>query len=101
LFGRGYLAILCPSNVVTETLHHLVRLCSLILIRLDESIFEVVSAFNRKKTEGDERYWSEASAAVAILYPGLVLALKALKESKFQPLCVSCLLFYSDYEPHS
>lgn len=103
LFGRGYLAILCPSNVVkeTETSPHLIRLCGLILTRLHESISEVISAFNRKKAEGDGRYWSEVSAGIAILYPGLVYALKGLKESTFQPLCVSFLLFYSDCESHS
>jgi len=85
----------------TETFLDRIRFFGLILTRLDESISEVVGSFNREKVPGDERYWSEVSAAIAILYPGLICAQKVLKDSTFKPLCVSYLLLCLYCESHN
>lgn len=93
LFGRGYLCILFAYNVMerVETLPSTIRLLSLVLTRLDESISEVVNGFNKERLPDDERYWAEVSASLAILYPGLLNAREGLKCLAIKPICVSFL----------
>jgi hypothetical protein len=93
-FGRGYLAILLPCNIVqeVESSSNSILLFNLIVTRLDESITEVVDGFNKDKEPGDERYWSELSASLAILYFGLLEAQEGLKNHTIRPICVSYFL---------
>ncbi|KAH8794864.1 hypothetical protein BGZ57DRAFT_867744 [Hyaloscypha finlandica] len=88
-FGRGYLAILLPCNVVqeAESSSNSILLFNLIVTRLDESITEIVDGFNKDKEPGDERYWSELSASLAILYFGLLEAQEGLKNHSIRRFC--------------
>jgi hypothetical protein len=98
LFGRGYLSILFPSNVLNEADTFVDNFCllNIILIRLHESIHEVVSSFSKEKVPGDERYWLEVSASCGILYFGLLHAQERIKDGSIQPFCVS----YFKFLPH-
>jgi len=93
-FGRGYLAILLPCNVVQEgeSSSNSILLFNLVVTRLDESISEIVDGFNKDKELGDERYWSELSASLAIIYFGLLEAQGGLKNHTIRPICVSYFL---------
>jgi hypothetical protein len=96
LFGRGYLSILFPSKVVNEaeTFTDRLRLLNISLERLDESITKVVDGFNKKVPDND-RYWSEVSASLAILYFGLQHAQEGLKDCSIKPIWVGYFIFYT------
>ncbi|KAE9363766.1 hypothetical protein N431DRAFT_564359 [Stipitochalara longipes BDJ] len=88
LFGRAYLTLLFPSNVTEEAgcFSARIHLFDLFLTRLDESVAEVVRGFNQD-VQGDRRYWSEASSALAILHHGLLFTQKGLESHSIKPLC--------------
>ncbi|PMD47650.1 hypothetical protein L207DRAFT_628262 [Hyaloscypha variabilis F] len=87
--GRGYLALLFPCHVVQEaqSFTNSIRLFNLIFTRLDEIISEVVNGFKKEKELGDERYWSELSVSLAILYFGLLHAQGGFKDHPDRPIC--------------
>jgi hypothetical protein len=67
-----------------------VRLFNIFVARVEESISKVVDGFNN--VQGDERYWSEAASALAILYYGLINVQKGLENHTIRPICVSYFL---------
>ena len=95
-FGRGYLAILLPCSVAQEakSSYNGIHLFNLAVTRLDESISNIMNGFKKEKEFGDESYWSELSASLAILYFGLLEALEGLKSHNIRPICVSYFLGY-------
>jgi hypothetical protein len=91
LLGRGYLSLLFPSSVTDNAETSLDDLClfNLLLTSLEKSIFEVENGFNKAKVQNDERYWTELSAALAILSFGLLHAQEGLNNHTIMPSCVS------------
>jgi hypothetical protein len=91
LSARGYLSILLPCNVVqeAESSYNGIHLFNLVVTQLDEIISDIVNGFNKGKELGDERYWSELSASVAIIYFGLLEVQERCKSHIIQPICVS------------
>ncbi|KAN0104754.1 hypothetical protein V8E51_010499 [Hyaloscypha variabilis] len=87
--GRGYLAFLFPCNVVQEaqSFTNGIRLFNLLFTRLDEIISEVVNGFKKEKELGDEKYWTELSVSLAILYFGLLHAQEGFKDHPDRPIC--------------
>lgn len=92
LFGVRYLAALFSCDVMQEAerCSDGVRLFNIFVARVEESISKVVDGFNN--VQGDERYWSEAASALAILYYGLINVQKGLENHTIRPICVSYFL---------
>ena len=91
LLGRGYLSLLFPSSATdnAEIFPDDIYLFNLLLTSLDKSIFEVENGFNKAKVLKDERYWTELSAALAIISFGLLHAQEGLNNHTIMPSCVS------------
>jgi hypothetical protein len=91
LLGRGYLSLLFPSSVTDNAETSLYDLClfNLLLTSLDKSIFEVENGFNKVKVLNDERYWTELSAALAIISFGLLHAQEGLNNHTIMPSWVN------------
>jgi hypothetical protein len=91
LLGRGYLSLLFPSSVTDNAETSLDDIClfTLLLTWLDKIIFEVENGFNKAKVLNDERYWTELSAALAIIFFGLLHAQEGLNNHTSVPIYVS------------
>ncbi len=96
LYGRVYLMFLSPCHVMKGegSFSNRMQLINFVLTRASESISEVVNGFNKEHVHHDQRYWSEAAIALAILYYGLHQAQEVLQDPTTQPICVSCFLIY-------